>query len=163
MMLLAVVLGMLAVPARIALGILGVLVVAFGAGRSPAGEDLVDLVAPAARFLHLRVRGRDEWCAALTPWCGLDLPPLFSGIALADCDPRRLGRSGSAFGVVSNRADGAVSVVLRVHGEGFLLADHPEQEARLAAFGDALASLGREDYRLYATNWGERLRIVVAG
>ena len=49
----------------------------------------------------------------------------------------------------------SLSLVLRVHGEGFLLADAAEKDARLAAFGDALASLAREESPVARVTWSQ--------
>ena len=124
---------------RIGFAAAGVLLVASGAGRTPSGEDLVALAGPFARFSARRITGRHRWSAALAPWRGAGLPPLFAGITLYDFDAERaLGRNSGRVGLISDRGDGSLSLVLRVHGEGFLLADAAEKDARLAAFGDAL-------------------------
>ena len=141
---------------RIGLAAAGVLLVASGAGRTPGGEDLVALAGPFARFSARRITGRHRWSAALAPWRGAGLPPLFAGIALYDFDAERaLGRNSGRVGLISDRGDGSLSLVLRVHGEGFLLADAAEKDARLAAFGDALASLAREESPVSRVTWSQ--------
>ena len=154
-MLASVVVGAAGPGGRMCLGLVGTLVVVVGAGRTPTGEDLVELIAPLARFCSRRVRHADRYSAALVPWRGPELPPLFAGISLVDADPKRLGPAGTRIGVVFDRADGSVSVVLRVHGEGFLLADSAEKDARVDAFGDALASLCREDGAVARVAWSQ--------
>lgn len=141
---------------RIGFAAAGVLLVASGAGRTPSGEDLVALAGPFARFSARRITGRHRWSAALAPWRGAGLPPLFAGIALYDFDAERaLGRNSGRVGLISDRGDGSLSLVLRVHGEGFLLADAAEKDARLAAFGDALASLAREESPVSRVTWSQ--------
>ena len=141
---------------RMALAVAGVLLVGAGAGRTPGGEDLVSLVGPFARFSARRATGRQRWSAALAPWRGAGLPPLFAGITLYDFDAERaLGRSSGRVGLIADRADGSLSLVLRIHGEGFLLTDAAEKDARLAAFGDALASLAREESPVSRVTWSQ--------
>jgi hypothetical protein len=161
--LLGLVVTAVGIDGRLGLGICGTLLVIVGAGRAPAGEDLVDLVAPSARFAWRKVRRRDRWAAGLFPWCATELPPMFGGITLLDADPaqfrvagdeRRPARAGR-FGLVVDKADGSVSAVLRVYGDGFLLADSAEKDARLAAFGDALAGVGREESAVARVAWSQ--------
>ena len=100
------------------------------------------LVGPLARFGARRATGRHRWSAALAPWRGPG--SLRSSPASPSTTSMRSAPSvGSPerVGLIADRGDGSVSLVLRVHGEGFLLADAAEKDARLAAFGDALASL----------------------
>ncbi len=154
--LLGLVLAGAGISGRIALATAGVLLVGAGAGRTPGGEDLVALVEPLARFAARRATGRNRWSAALAPWRGAGLPPLFAGITLYDFDPTRaLGRNSGPVGLIADQGDGSVSLILRVHGEGFLLADAPERDARLAAFGDALASLAREESPVARVTWSQ--------
>lgn len=154
--LLAVVVASAGIAGRIGLAFAGVLVVGGGAGRTPGGEDLVSLAGPLARFWVRRVTGRHRWSAALSPWRGAALPPLFSGITLYDYErDETLGANLGKIGLIADRADGSVSLVLRVHGEGFLLADAAEKDARLAAFGDALASLAREESSVVRVSWSQ--------
>ena len=144
------------VPIILALAVAGVLLAGAGAGRTPGGEDLVSLVGPFARFSARRATGRHRWSAALAPWRGTGLPPLFAGITLYDFDAERaLGRSSGRVGLIADRADGSLSLVLRIHGEGFLLTDAAEKDARLAAFGDALASLAREESPVARVTWSQ--------
>src|SRR5579863_1199942 len=154
--LLAVVVTAAGFPGRITLAFVGVLIVSAGAGRTPGGEDLVSLADPLARFATRRLTGRHRWSAALSPWHGAELPPLFAGISLYDFErDDALGAKRGKVGLIADRADGSVSLVLRVHGEGFLLADPSEKDARLAAFGDALASLAREESSVVRLSWSQ--------
>jgi len=151
---------------RIALGVVGVGVLLLGIGRTPSGEDAFDLVGPAARFAWRRARHRDEWAAALSEFG--KLPPLFAGIELLEVDleearPHDRSRQGQTaadrqlgrVGLVVDRADGVISMVLRVHGEGFMLADAGEQDGRVRAFGAALASIGREASPIVRVAWSQ--------
>jgi hypothetical protein len=141
---------------RMALAVAGLLLVGAGAGRTPGGEDLVSLLGPFARFSARRATGRHRWSAALAPWRGAGLPPLFAGITLYDFDAEHaLGRSSGRVGLIADRGDASLSVVLRIHGEGFLLTDAVEKDARLAAFGDALASLAREESPVSRITWSQ--------
>ena len=141
---------------RLGLAVAGMLLVGAGAGRTPGGEDLVSLLGPFARFSARRATNRQRWSAALAPWRGAGLPPLFAGIALYDFDAERaLGRSSGWVGLIADRADASLSLVLRIHGEGFLLTDAAEKDARLAAFGDALASLAREESPVSRVTWSQ--------
>ena len=144
------------IAGRVGLGIAGLVLVGFGAGRTPDGEDFIALVGPVARIAFRRLTGQHSWSAVLAPWRGADLPPLFAGIALYDfCPTASLGRDLARVGLAVDQADGTVSVVLRVHGEGFLLADPEEKDARLAAFGDALAGLARDDSPVARVSWSQ--------
>jgi hypothetical protein len=152
--LLALVLTPIGIGGRVALALFGFAGVGVGAGRTLGGEDLVVLIGPLARFSRRRLTGDHRWSAALVPFEEAMLPPLFSGIRLLDVESEVAGsRASVRYGVVSDRADGSVSCVLRVHGEGFLLSDAVEKDVRLGSFGDALASLAREDSPITRVAW----------
>lgn len=160
--LVAIVVHVIGLAPRIGLGLVGLLVLVLAVGRTPSGEDLLDVVGPAARFGWRHLRHRDRWAALLVPFRGDSLPPLFAGISLVDVEPntdvgphRDTGRRFARTGLVVDRADGSVSVVLRVHGEGFLLSDPREQDDRVAAFGSCLASLGREGSGICRVAWSQ--------
>jgi hypothetical protein len=142
---------------RLGLGITGILLVLLGSGRSTSGEDMVDLIAPFARFVWRCTTGRQRWIAALAPWQDAQLPPLFAGITLYDFNSDVIGRLGGRVGLIADKADGSISLVLRVHGEGFLLADPNEQDERLTAFGDALGSLAREESPIVRVAWSQHV------
>ena len=152
--LLALVLSFVGIGGRVALALCGFAVAGVGAGRTFGGEDFVSLIGPLARFTTRRVTGRNRWSAAIARFDGAALPPLFSGITLFDLESELPGSQvRSRFGVVADRADGSVSCVLRVRGEGFLLSDDAEKDARLAAFGEALASLVRDESPVTRVSW----------
>jgi hypothetical protein len=153
--LLAVVIRAAGAGGRVGLALGGVLVVAFGAGRTPGGENFVDLVAPIGLYAKARLFGRHRWAAALVAWDGPELPPAFAGITLLERPAADNG--GGRVGVITDRADGSVSIVLRVHGEGFLLADGSEKDDRLSAFGNALASIAREDGAVTRVSWSQHV------
>lgn len=162
--LLAVVVGAAGVGGRIGLGIAGGLLVGLAFAKAPSGEDALELLGPIARWCRHATSGRHRFAAALSPVGGA-VPPLFAGIALYELDTVAFDgagagsptsrRSSRTIGVIADRADGSVSVVLRVHGEGFLLADGEERDARVDAFGVALASLAREDGVVSRVSWSQ--------
>ncbi len=154
--LIVTVVNVIGTPSRIGLGIIGLAVLVLSVGRTHAGEDLLDVVRPTSRFLWRHLRHRDRWAALLVPFRGDALPPLFAGITLVDLEPAqaassRLGRTG----LIVDRADGSVSVVLRVHGEGFLLHDPKDQDDRVASFGACLASLARAESHVTRVAWSQ--------
>ena len=154
--LIATVVNVIGIPSRIGLGVVGLAVLVLSVGRTPAGEDLLDVIRPTSRFLWRHLRHRDQWAALLVPFRGDALPPLFAGITLVDLEPAQarsscLGRTG----LIVDRADGSVSVVLRVHGEGFLLHDPQVQDDRVASFGACLASLARAESHVTRVAWSQ--------
>ena len=154
--LLAVVLSGTGVVVRVAVGVCGLLVFGFGAGRTTGGEDFVSLAGPVVHHSGRRLSGHHRWSAALSVWGGAELPPIFSGITLYDLDDEERTLQGAGrIGLVADRADGSLSCVLRVHGEGFLLADDDEKDARLASFGDALGSLARQESPVARLAWSQ--------
>ena len=158
LLLLATVLSAIGIPGRIGLGITGVVVFAVAGSRTPSGEDLIDLLRPVLKFLRRRLTAKDRWAAALVTLGGDNLPPIFAGIALFDLDPKTdSDRRGTPYkcGVVLDRADGSVSVVLRVHGDGFLLFDPGERDRMVGAFGAALASLNRDESSVTRAAWSQ--------
>ena len=128
--LLALVMRVAGLPGRLGLAAAGVVLLMVGLGRTPSGEEFVDLVGPLARFGARRVAGRHHYSALLAPWEGPPLPPLFAGITLAELAPDASTLRRGRVGLVVDRADGTVTLVLRMHGEVFLLAEDGEQAAR---------------------------------
>ncbi|MDA8313038.1 MAG: hypothetical protein M0Z46_20965 [Actinomycetota bacterium] len=166
--LLALVVRVAGEDGRIALGVAGGVLVGLAFAKAPSGEEATELVGPVARFVRLVALRRHRFAAVLAP-VGGTVPPLFAGISLLDLDAVRAGRSlgvaglgvggvGAAglggggavarerqVGLVVDRADGSVSVLLRVHGDGFLLLDDEERDGLVDRFGAALASVSRDD------------------
>jgi hypothetical protein len=163
-----VALGLVAIAAhRLAPGVrvgfasFGTLVMALAAARTLGGEDVIDLLAPVARFSFRRLSHQHRFVAPLVPATGLPgsaVPPAFAGLALFDIDPMAaLSRAGSRVGVVHDRGDGTVSLTLRVHGDGFLVAAPDEQDYRLSAWGQALAQFCREGHPVVRVAWSHWL------
>ncbi len=143
------------VALRIAMVVAGTTVLGLGLGRSPGGEALIDLVVPFARFAWRQVRRRHLFVAPLSPLGGPAgaVPPFLGGLVLDDLDPVSLGRSGRRVGLIEDRSDATVALVLRVRGRGFTLADPEEKDARVGAFGQALADLCREQHPVVRISW----------
>ena len=139
--------------------VVGMTVVALGLGRAPGGEPLVDLAGPFGRFAFRSLARRRRWTAAISPLGdtpGAVVPPLFAGIVLHDIDPTAVfAKRGRPLGLIEDRADGTVSVVLRVHGIGFAVADSDEKDFRVAAWGRALADFCRERHPVVRLSWSQ--------
>ena len=157
----AVVLHRLALPPRFGIAACGALLLALAAARTLGGEDVIDLIAPVSRFGLRGLRGRHRFVAPLVPISASErglVPPSFAGIALFDLDPMaQLDRAGSHIGVIHDRADGTVSLTMRVHGEGFLVAAPDEQDYRVGAWGQALAQFCRESHPVVRVAWSHWL------
>jgi len=151
----------LATGARLGVGIAGTFVMVLAAARTLSGEDVIDLIAPVGRFVFRILRQRHRFVAPLVPFVGGDgatIPPCFGGLALFDFDPlSHLDRAGGRVGIVHDRSDGTVSLALRVHGEGFLVAAPDEQDFRIDAWGQALAQFCREGHPVVRVAWSHWL------
>ena len=119
--------------------------VAFGTW---AGQPLHQVGPVAIAWVVVRATGRHWWRAPLPRW-RLDgrpvrtqhaLPPCLEGITLTswEGDPSVGGRPNSV-AVIRDRVERMSSVVLRVSGRDFALAERSEQQHQLARWGDALA------------------------
>ena len=146
---------------RVGLAAAGALVVALAAARTLGGEDVIDLLAPVTRFALRGLRHRHRFVAPLVPLVGdgdRAIPPAFGGIGIFDIDPMaELDRAGARVGIVHDRADGTVSLALRVHGEGFLVAAPDDQDYRIDAWGQALAQFCREGHPVVRVAWSHWL------
>jgi hypothetical protein len=79
-------------------------------------------------------------------------------VALFDFDPRAmLGRAMRPVGVIRDHADGTVALALRVHGQGFLVAESSEQDYRVSAWGQALAGFCRDGQPVVRVAWSQWL------
>jgi hypothetical protein len=150
------------VPLRIGLVLGAFIIVVLAAARTPSGENAIDVLGPAMRYIQLRAARRSRWAAPLslvgTGMTTAPIPPLFGGLALFDFDPmKELGRVGGRVGIVRDRGDGSVAILLRISGEGFLVAERTEQDERLGSFGQALAQFGREGHPVVRVTWSQWL------
>jgi hypothetical protein len=156
---LAIVLKQIPVAGRLGLALFGLVLAGVAIARSASGEDVIELVPVVSRFLARRLQHKTTFSAALVPYREADLPPLFAGIELQDLSPAsEFSSAPAAFrsvGLIIDKADGSLSVALRLHGTGFLLADHTEQDMRLACFGDALAGLSRDGGSVHRVMWSQ--------
>ena len=147
--------------ARVSLAVAGAFVVALAAARTLGGEDVIDLLTPVGRFALRALRRRHRFVAPLVPFVGGEgamIPPAFGGLALFDFDAMaELARAGGHIGIVHDKSDGTVSLALRVHGEGFLVAAPDEQDYRIDAWGQALAQFCREGHPVVRVAWSHWL------
>lgn len=63
---------------------------------------------------------------------------------------------GRTIGILHDRRFGAYNAVLKVRGRSFHLADTPEKQRRLAAWGGVLAGLARASSPIHRLQWVER-------
>ena len=146
---------------RAFLGVVGLGVIVVAMARTLSGEDVVELVAPAFGYGYRRLRSR-RWAAPLCPTGGpantSAVPEFLGGTALFDFDPRAmLGRAMRPVGVIRDHADGTVALALRVHGQGFLVAESSEQDYRVSAWGQALAGFCRDGQPVVRVAWSQWL------
>ena len=65
------------------------------------------------------------------------------------------GRSGGTVGVVRDESDGALTMAVRVTGQGFALLERRDQDRLLGGWGDALAGCCRERSPVRSVRWVE--------
>ena len=148
-----------ALAVQIVMIVAGVSVMGIALGRTPGGEAAMDLAGPVVRYAAKVLGRRRRWVAPITVVGGpanANVPPLFGGLVLHEFDPvKELRRPGVPVGLVEDRADGTVSVVLRVHGSGFAVADPGDKDFRVAMWGRALADFCRERHPVARITWSQ--------
>jgi hypothetical protein len=152
----ALLLGVLAAGARGAGAGLAVLIVlAFLAIFPVQGRALVDWARPVANYAYGRVSGQARYLGG--PFalrrCGhtarLDLPGLGQRL--------RLFEARTFDGpVAAIRIGDRWTMVLRVRGTNYVLADSASQDRRISAWGALLSQAGQEGSRIAAVQWLER-------
>ena len=121
------------------------------------GRVLVDWVRPLANHLHAKVTGRATYLGGPHALhrrrdLSLDLPGLGARLRLYEADDAAtLGHS-----VAAVRIEDRWTVVLKVRGCNYVLADRATQERRIADWGALLAQCGQEGSRIAAIQWLER-------
>ncbi|WP_310962473.1 SCO6880 family protein [Nocardioides terrisoli] len=119
------------------------------------GRPLVDWARPIANHLHARLLGDAHYLggfSALRRCDGvarMDLPGLGQSL--------RLFEARTFDGpVAAMRIGDRWTVVLRVRGANYVLADRASQERRISAWGALLSQSGQEGSRIAAVQWLER-------
>jgi hypothetical protein len=143
------------------------------------GRVLVDWVRPLANYGYARAcrRGRYLGGAAAFHRCGqvarFDLPGVGQHLRVLEADttptPSSSGTAGAAHAAHSRSTVAGVSgrvaalrmgtrwtVVLRVRGGNYVLADRASQERRIQAWGALLSQSGQEGSHIAALQWLER-------
>lgn len=126
-----------------------------------AGRTVEQWTPVALRWVLQRLTGRQRHRSPL-PLLGHDAQG-----ALPQCPPPTLvgtrllpvvleGSGGREVGVVHDARAGTYSAVLSVRGGSFQLADTPDRERRLAAWGGLLAGLARASSPVHRVQWVER-------
>jgi hypothetical protein len=145
-------------------------------GFATAGAILT--AAASAAFWHVGGRTVEQWIPVAARWLGwvvtrrtrhLSSLPLFGEATdgKPNTPPDTLagveilaapldGDSGPEVGVVCDRRAGTYAAVLQVRGRSFQLADTPEKQRRLAAWGAVLAGLARASSPIHRLQWVER-------
>ena len=145
--LLALVLSFVGIGGRVALALCGFAVVGVGAGRTFGGEDFVSLIGPLARFATRRVTGRQSVVGRHRSLRRRGAAATFFGdhafrSRITNCRARK-------FAVASVSSPTAPTVRCRACCASVAKASSSqtttEKDARLAAFGEALASLVRDE------------------
>ncbi|MBW3578886.1 MAG: hypothetical protein KY462_14325 [Actinobacteria bacterium] len=148
---------------------------------TPAGfvaAATVLAVAAAAAFWHVGGRTIEQWIPIAARWVGrvvtrrtrhLSALPVLGETSdgKPNAPPATLGGvqilavpldgdSGPEVGVICDRRVGTYAAVLQVRGRSFQLADTPEKQRRLAAWGAVLAGLARASSPIHRLQWVER-------
>jgi hypothetical protein len=152
----ALLLGVLTAGARGAgAGLAGLIVLAFLAIFPVQGRALVDWTRPLANYAYGRVSGQARYLGG--PFalrrCGhtarLDLPGLGQRL--------RLFEARTFDGpVAAIRIGDRWTMVLKVRGANYVLADSASQDRRISAWGALLSQAGQEGSRIAAVQWLER-------
>lgn len=121
------------------------------------GRVLVDWIRPLANHLYARWTGRGTYLGGAHALhrrkdTALDLPGLGRRLRLYEAD------DAAGFGepVAAIRVEDRWTVVLKVRGCNYVLADRATQERRIADWGALLAQCGQEGSRVAAIQWLER-------
>jgi hypothetical protein len=138
-------------------GVLGFTVLgvaAFLALYPVQGRPMVDWARPLANYAHARVLGRSRYLGGANALhrckqVRLDLPGLGQQLRLYQARPF----DGP---VAALRIGDRWTVVLKVRGTNYVLADSATQERRIADWGALLSQCGQEGSRIAALQWLER-------
>lgn len=125
-----------------------------------AGRTLEQWVPTVARWATIRMLGRDRYISP-APLLGhgpdgtavQQPPPTLADVRLIAVP---LAAGGRPVGVIHDRRSGTYAAVLAVRGRSFQLADTPEKQRRLAAWGGVLAGLARASSPVHRLQWIER-------
>lgn len=155
-------------------------VLTFRADSSTSGfasAAAVAAVAAGAAFWHVGGRTLEQWVPAVAHWVArrvvgrtrqLSTVPLLGDVGGELQEPpdtlagvRILaapipGESARRIGIVHDRRLGIYAAVLRVRGRSFQLADTPEKQRRLAAWGGVLAGMARASSPIHRLQWVQR-------
>lgn len=124
------------------------------------GRTLEQWVPTVVRWLAIRAARRDRYLSP-APLLGHDQngdahpqpPPTLADVRLLAAPVTAAGRN---VGMVHDRRGGTYAAVLAVRGRSFQLADTPEKQRRLAAWGGVLAGLARTSSPVHRLQWIER-------
>lgn len=142
----------------------GVVAVAACAAVWPVGGRTADEWGPVVlRWLLDRVARRHTYLSPV-PLLGLDAsgepvqhpPPTLAGVDLLAA---ALDGGTGDIGIVHDRREGSYTALLAVRGASFQLADNPDRERRLAAWGSLLAGLARASSPIHRVQWVERTAV----
>ncbi|MCW2855546.1 MAG: hypothetical protein JWR52_1161 [Marmoricola sp.] len=118
------------------------------------GRAVVDWARPLANYAHARVLGGSRYLGGASSLrrckdLRLDLPGLGQQLRLYQARPF----DGP---IALMRLEDRWTVVLKVRGRNYVLADRATQERRIADWGALLAQAGQEGSRIAAVQWLER-------
>lgn len=118
------------------------------------GRAVVDWARPLANYLHGRLVGSSRYLGGASSLrrcktLRLDLPGLGQNLRLYQARPFE----GP---VAAMRIGDRWTVVLKVRGRNYVLADQATQERRIADWGALLSQCGQEGSRIAAVQWLER-------
>ncbi|MFA9432824.1 SCO6880 family protein [Egicoccus sp. AB-alg2] len=140
---------------------IGVVVIAGVVAFWPvAGRTLEQWVPTVARWATVRALRRDRYLSPM-PLLGhgpdgsavQHPPPTLTDVRLLAAP---LATGGREVGVIHDRRSGTYAAALVVRGRSFQLADTPEKQRRLAAWGGVLAGLARASSPVHRLQWIER-------
>lgn len=118
------------------------------------GRALIDWIRPLANYVHGRAVGRSRYLGGVNALhrcreVRLDLPGLGQHLRVYQARPF----DGP---VAALRIGDRWTVVLKVRGANYVLADRATQERRIADWGALLSQCGQEGSRIAALQWLER-------
>jgi len=139
-----------------------IVVVSAGLALWPVGGQTLDEWIPiAARSLTDRLAGRRRTFSTL-PLLGHDASGVSDQEPPATLTGTRIlavpadGDAGREVGVAHDARAGTYTAVLAVRGRSFQLADTPDRQRRLAAWGSLLSGLARASSPIHRVQWVER-------
>lgn len=125
------------------------------------GQTLDEWIPIALRWASAQLRRRRRQFAVL-PLLGHDVSGDTAQVPPATLAGTRIlvvpveGPAGRAVGVAHDAHAGTYTAVLSVRGRSFQLADTPDRQRRLAAWGSLLAGLARASSPIHRIQWVER-------